>query len=200
MSKEAAVTFYCFIIRTNGVRDNSSVHHLYEVTHTQLCICSPFLHILHLFVDLLVHVWEISALSFSFHSLDMSQRRGCAFGKWLCIMSWWRMVIPIRRDHLGPTASANHQVTSSPQAENSGIFTLQGRKWRLKLHFVRVSSWMSPFQNITPDSYLQWQTQLWRGGNLLKQNTEANVMLYVRRWRLYKPSPLQCHLCLIGCN
>lgn len=72
------------------------------------------------------------------HPLDISQgERGCPFGKWLCIMSRWRITTPIRTDHLGPTAPANQADMSPPQAETPIFSPWGGQKCKLKLLFLK---------------------------------------------------------------
>lgn len=72
------------------------------------------------------------------HPLDISQgERGCPFGKWLCIMSRWRMTTPIRTDHLGPTAPANQADMSPPQAVTAIFSPWGGQKCKLKLLFLK---------------------------------------------------------------
>ena len=111
------------------------------------------------------------------------------------------MVIPIRRDHLGPAASANHTDTSSPQAEMLILSPWGGQKCKLKLHFLRVFLCTSLFP--------EYPSRQLICNDILSGDVEENYRnkiqwqvwcFYVRRWCLHKPSPLQCNLCVIGCN
>lgn len=140
----------------------------------------------------------VRVLSVSLHLLDIQQGEGgWAFGKWLRAMSRWRMAIPVRTDHLGPAASANHTDTSSPPAEMLILSPWGGRKCKLELHF----SFSQGFPSVRPFSQ-NTKTRRLICGDILSRDVEENYWnkiqvwcFYARRWCSHKPSALQCNLC-----